>query len=1052
MREMWKRRREKVSLLLAVAFSVLVAMMQPGSAQAVAGAVDVIVVDGRTNEPIGYASVRLYGSVVRIALAGPDGRVHLESVPSGTYTITAMKTGFNAGRVGPMVVRDGTEVIVTLGKPLKLIGQAAATVPSPAPTSLSDTDPRWQLANNAEDLLSSVPGIDAVRLSNGGINVQQFGVAQQTGVRVDDLHLGPPGTAVDLRTVPLGLFDTASARNDSSQGDLGGIVQLGLPEPTIASAIGIKERISALSTEVAASVRGTSGNVGYAIAAATDESRNPLDGKYFVDQTGAAYGHLAGTAVRGVAVKARVPFGLSNVISATALLTDAISDDVCQITANTPCGYGGGAQTRQGTLALGVRDAASIGAFGVSASVEISSLRYAARQPAAAFLGVLQPLFADTRVRTNSADFALQAPSFRHHSVSLSGSLVTIVPSARWNASQLGLDITSHRYVALRVSDNYTASSRDSIAAAASLITTDIGRAVSPSLTVTRRFSRNSRLSVRYSANALGFPQTLPTGFSAPSAVGYDCGADVAIAQGPGSTPVAQPRLTDGSVLYDVRGRQFDLSIAAFHRVEYGMPVTVTLDAAGLADPSYLALLNAAWSSAYVCGSGTPRVLLQEQIVQNRSTYDGSTTTVRAKVGSRGLVVGTLNLMHAYSRNAYQPNNSSVPGASQQLPGVPIVSGTLTGGYAIGHNASALASLRFIGRNDPTGRGGTTIASLGGSFNVPHGVLSLTATNISNAGTSSFVTFGPPRQLVNGGAAFGALRFPLAPRTITLAYRTSIGAVNGRQADRGESLVGQSDSSGFELRPFPSTPPSDALALTPNNPECGPERAAVARRVFDAVRRYVQAASHNVSTGPDDTSFAYRSEPRATVLIAASHSTVTASLMACGVIHGGTLSDMKALQLYVPSAVEQKRYQLVYSARAGLYVVAETTTAEQRINLRRVQQPPKADPFAVDATCPADRLPAAKGLLAEIRSSFATDPPSMGKSFRIVRHSDTARAWYEVRLGDPALFGVIISCADVAAAARDELHAQGVGGADPPAINYSEALGLYVVQSSEPKM
>lgn len=1018
-------------------------MVRTGSAQA-SGGVDIVVVDA-AGKPVNYAIVRILGNSVRVGVTGPDGRARFTDVPPGSYIIVVTKASFNSARVGPLALEDGTQVVVTVGKPMQQIGQVATTTPSPPPTTITDTDPRRALADTPGQLLSYVPGIDLVPLSTGGVAAEQFGVPSQTGLRVENLHLGPPGTTVDLRGIPLGLFDGANSTNDTSGGDLGGTVRLGLPSPTISSLVSVNERVAALSDEVAASARGTAGSIGYALAAATDIARGDLDGAMFLDQSGSDYSHTAGTDSRGVALKLRIPFGLSNVLSTTSLLTDALSDDVCLVSANTPCSYGPGAQTRQGTSAFGAQDAAALGDFGLSTAFETSTLQYDLRRPAAAFLGVAQPEYANTSVRTQSANVALQAPSAGRHTLSLVYSLVTTSPSTTSNDPQLGLGVGNHRFGTLRLDDQYELAARDNLNASISSVQTDLARAAAASFTARRQFSRGSYLSLEYKANELGFPETLPAGFAAPPDVEYDCASRTAVVPAQGSTITAQPRLTEASATFVSRGPQIDFSASLFHRSLYDSPVSFAFNATGFADPAYLDLLTAAWASPLVCGFGVPQIVLQEQIIDRHVIYDGGTGTIRKHFGNRGQIIGNFSFMHAYSASPISAtvyNPAILSGA--QLPGVPIISGALIGEYDIRRHSSLFASLRFIGRNDATGRGGTTVASVGWSVDVARGSVSMSETNVFGGGGASFATFGAPLQAVANGPLFGTLRYPLAPRTLSLAYRTTIGPPASRASSQ-DSLAAEADSSGFQLQPFPSDPPVDALGLANDNPECGPERAAVAHRIFEAIALFSQTASKGDAPGPDGTSFAFRSTPRNTVLVSSSRRAVTAALFACGFIHGGDANDVASLQLYNPTPAEQRAYELLFTTRVGLYIVGQVATVERQVTLRSLTQPPIAGPFGVVASCPSDRLSAAKSLLAEMRASLATDPPSKTETFDVIRHSDTVRVWDELRLRDPTLFTVIATCADLADGSRSELEQLGIGGANPPALNYSGSIGLYLV-------
>jgi hypothetical protein len=1032
------------SLVLFIALLCGVVATGTASAQGT-GIVEVVVVDAMSAGPVPFVSVTLYGANARVGLTAANGRVQFDGLVAGTYTISASRTGYNPARIGPIALADGAVVTISLAKPLQRIGSSVSTVPPPPPTTVTDSDPHTSLAGNTQALLGALSGIDLVPFANGSVSAQQFGNAAQTGIRIDDLRVGLPGSPLDLRALPLGLFDTATAESAASKGDLAGSVRLGLPEPTLRTLLGVKVLVSAPSTGIAVSARGTSGNLGYAFTEAMSAARDQLQGQRFLDQTGTSYEHAAGTNARGFAAKARVPLSLSNVLSATALVTDAVSDDSCFILANVPCGFGRGAQTHQGVAVFGIRDVATVGSVGVAAGFESSLWRFAVERPQLSFLGVPQRVSGATGVRADSTEITLQAPNIGHHSTALAayGVNVTVPPSL--NGSDLPA-LGSHRYGTLTLSDRIRLSQRDVVTLDGSLYGTDLLGSAGGSVTFSRTFSRGSRLSARYAANVLGFPETLSEGFGAPSDAQYDCASGTVLARGPAKAAVALPRLTELSASYELGRRSFDAAVEAYHRVEFDTPVTAAVPAAGTADDVYLALLQNAWRSPLICGSGSPSVLLSVPVIADAVVNEGVRTTVRWRAGRRVQLIGTAATTHAYVRSlgAFADSRAFVL-RGRQLPGVPLSSASLTAAYSLSPHATAVGAVKLVGGNDPSGRGGAAVVSVGGVLESRRGTIVVAESNVFGTGAVPFAAFREPSHIWAGGVPLRTLQYPLPPRTLSVSYRTSIGSAAPRISEP-DTLLGQTESSAFELIPFSDAAPANPFSLASDNPECGPERAAVARRIFDAAARYAAGSAHGNVPGPDGSVFAFRERPHETVLIGSPKRTVVAALFACGKVHGGGSADVDRLQLYSPTAAEQNTYDLLYTPRAGLYVAAHVSAGEQRISLRRLDDRPRGGAFGVTGSCPPERVAAARALLGELRDAFSTEPPSTAPSFRIVKHSGSASTWYEIRANDLAVVGTIVSCADIAGAAAYELVRRGAGGAEAPALNYAEAFGLYVVQ------
>lgn len=1029
--------------LAAVCGPLLIGAACPVAAQP--AQVEIRVVEASTKAAVPFASVTLFGEAARVGVTGPDGRVTFADVVPSSYTILVQRTGYESSRIGPIELAAGTIVTVSLARPLQRIGGTAVTVmASPPPATITDADPRSRLATQTAAMLAALPGIAIARSANGSIAAQQFGFASQTGVRVDDLRVGPPGAALDLRSLPLGLFESASAQTTAAGGDLAGTVRLGLPEPTLNSSTRVNVDTGDPTTDISGSARGTAGSVGYALAGASQSTRDALQAQHFMDQTGLSYEHASQTSVTGVAAKIRVPLALSNVASATALVTNAVSDDTCFIIAATPCGYGPRARTNQGTSSLAVRDVATIGALGVSAAFEHSVWHYDVERPLLAFLGVPQPVEARIGVRMNVASLSVQGPS-RRHTLSFAASEIGVaVPAA--SLDEAAPTAGAHHFGEATLADRVRMSPRDVATGEFSLYETELGRAVATALTLSHTLSGSNRLTARFAANALGFPQTLFNGFSAPSEAQYDCADRVVVGQGPATgEAVAQPRLTELSATYEARGRTIDASLQTYYRVERDAAVTAVVPGRDFASSPYVALLPAAWRSPLVCGDGEPAIVLRVPVIVPSVSVTGARAAVRVRTGRNGMLIATLSAEHGYVSDLSKATRAARPGAVLTPLAIPLFDGTVTAVYAFAPHATGLAAMHVLGRNDPSGRGGDVLLSAGALFETAHGTISVAETNLFGVAAAPFAGFGGPPVVAVDGAQVRALQYPLAPRALTVSYRTKIGRSSSPDAKRADTLLGQTQSSSFQLLPFPDAPPADPFAIATDNPECGPERAAIARRIFGAIASFAGGPRQPKAVTADGATLTFRAQPRPTVLIGSSRAALSAALIACGRVHGGEPADVARLGLYVPTMAEQKIYDLLYTPRVGLYVTGQVNTSSNQVTLRRLDDRPSGGAFSISANCPAERRAAAASLLQELRSAFATEPASSAPSFRLVPHTGTSASWYEIYAGESAIAETLLQCASVAGASADELARRGSGGAPPPAINYSDAWGLYVV-------
>jgi hypothetical protein len=1011
-----------------------------------AGTVEVIVTDAATKEPIPLASVVLLGPASRSVRTGPDGRAVISDVPPGTYAVVVTHSGFDPARLPSVTVADGTVITAQLAKPLQRIGTSSTiAIPAP-PATITAADPRKTFATNVASLLDALPNTALVPLANGGTAVSQLGDPAQSGVTVDGMRLGSPGTPLDLRSLPLGLFETASATSNGTE-NLSGAVDLGLPEPTLSSLIALRLGVSGTDQNAALSARGTAGNVGYAGVVAWSANDSRLQGKYYIDQTGFAYDHHSSTAATAGAVKLRVPLSLSNVISTTALFSDAPFDDTCQILSRTPCGYGPNAQSRERIATIGIRDTGTIGRVGFSVSADSSQLSYSVSRPFARFVNIATPLSVTADVRTQAIGVTVEPPHIGRHALAVGLTAIGVSATAP-DAAGTAFPSGSHRFAITTLSDTVSVTPRDSVQGAVFSTATDTGSGLGASLSAVHTVSRGQRLQVGYSAGRRGFPQSQPIGFSQPSDVRYDCGDRIAITQGPGSVEAASPRENELHASWTRNSSFSNASVTAYRRDQYGAPVPTLVDALGVADTAYVGSVASAFASPLVCGPGNaPIVLAQIPVLAGKTTYEGFIATSRITASNRLQFIGSAALTHAFVSsgpailgNAY---STVYPGA--QLPGIPRFSASVTSAYALSTATSFVGSLHYLGRNDFTGHNGLALVNVGMTFATSHGIVAAALTNAFDSGTSEYSSFSGPIVRNASGGGMRLLQYPLAPRAIVVSFRAAIGRPIQRRDAEVQALAGQTQSSSLELQPFPQATPSDPFDIATDSADCGPERAAVAKAAFMSVQTFASNGAAADGTGPFGLVMARRSAPRPTVLFGSTRPDVMAALFACGHIHGGEPAEIQRLGLYVATKTEANRYDLLYTPSVGIYITGQLVVAEERLTVRDLKTRP-ADAFATIASpsCPAERARITRPLLEQLRAAFSTAPPSGVSLWTIVSHRG-ARTWYELRLKDSAAFADVLACADVAQSSPAELSTLGLGAVSRPALNYADGVGLYSI-------
>ena len=296
------------------------------------------------------------------------------------------------------------------------------------------------------------------------------------------------------------------------------------------------------------------------------------------------------------------------------------------------------------------------------------------------------------------------------------------------------------------------------------------------------------------------------------------------------------------------------------------------------------------------------------------------------------------------------------------------------------------------------------------------------------------------------------------------------------------------------LQPLPSSPPSNPLDVNTSSPMCTSEAQTVAQKISTELKNYVaqinaaKTASGYPETMPapqlDDATVTYHAmgstyaltivpkftSSTAPPMLASQLATASPlpangsrganvvrmggrggamrAFIGCLPLHLAQPDDVASKHLFAPKSAVFTAPQVTFMPETGLYVVARAPQAGQEtFRVYALPSAPPSNPFQVRTsadTCTPDLRGIATQALTQLKQYFENGTkPSL---WTIAPHQVKAGTFYELTPGDPAEVGALIMCGRVAAAAPADLLKLGYDGFMPPELNYTKALGLYIVR------
>lgn len=1065
----------------------VLAFVQPAHAQTLAGvSVTVNVRDASSGRPL-EAAIALQGPVTLADFSDKSGSVTFEAMPPGQYRLRAVCNGYRTAELTRVTVSAAAlEIDVRLvpDSALKTIGSVTVRVRPPrGGVELSEQSPARRLADGMGEALRRIPGLDLndQRTPGAPLTLGMEGHdPAQTQVSLDGIPLSIPGIASDLDTVDPDLFATGSAAFGAVGGANGGTADFRTIDPTQSWQVLSQLNYGRFNRAFAnVSLQGTSGRIAVAAEHVARSAPLPIDGARYLDASGLDYAHDANVFSRGDLIKARYQGG-ANTVTAMVLDSNRQSDAVCLVDVNAlPCGYGPGNTVSSGFRLASLRDGFNIGPASLLVSLYRAQSAQSVDLTSQRIDGLAWPVSSNQSTILGGASLQADLPQMgaQHLSATLS--------SSDWQrtfetAGARGGDTTRSRarYASFSLADSV---------AATRTVTTQFGlqraslSSVGPFALATSSVQwRPAPGTTYYSQLSAGTgvnPYTQTNAISDPASLYFDCAARLGIGDAGGDAQSRNGVLGfRAGVQHEAAWGSFDATLYAQREQHSALSVLVNGQALapGAIPAGYYIAAQDVYDMPANCGGGSfqARNAYFETTVSDADMfYTGMQLHASVSLTPRMALESSLavNRVAAWSRDPRLENPLTLFRPGRQLPGVPIVSGTLALDVKpmTARGVEMLAGLRYSGWNNSSSLPAHAIVDAGFAKKLQHGSMMLLVNNVLNQYAGTFLTTAFAQPLVtHSGAGLAGIAVPEPPRQITLSYQFGIGRDADAQPDLSQALTGadadeQSSAPGYRFLRWPLTQPENVFRRNSGS-VCTAAYTAAADDDVNAIRAY--AAKMQSWSGrypavspvplPQLHGFTvryYSSGKTYSLALVTTRISTAQALVACQEIRFGTPDQGHAAGVFVPQSVDFTEQRIYFSPAVGFYLIPimPEKNMVQKFRTYAVPSSPPAHPFAQsgDAVCRKDLSPIAHRLLEELDRYFATpDAPSGNTADWVIqRHGAGAGLWYELQSDETATFTSLLNCAYISVPTADQLKTLGLSGAPLPAFNYSPRIGLYAV-------
>jgi hypothetical protein len=1033
--------------------------------------VRVTVVESITRKPVQHAHVRLLSDARQYdGFSGADGTIEFPSVVSANYGVRVDIDGYTFSRDADVTASGAaTQSLTVTGVRTKLsrIG-TVATRTRPAPNlaqGTRETDPSAIIAGGVGGSLETIPAIGR-SASDGSLLIHNHD-GSTTAATLNGAPIFPSGAKNQLGLLNSDIFSSAALGAGAVGGAPNGTLDTRTYDPTIDWVGIIQERAASFgSSALTLQERGTAGRVGFSAVHSQAELGKPLDGRYYADTTGLAYGHHANALSSGDTFTTRYGFDANHVALLDLGAIQTIAPLICTLDSGpVPCGYGTGNRTVQRISYAALRDTLTLD----RASLEMqlfqsrseSSQLFQNKVDAGTGAGFENTATVDRRGYMAKLGLLYAGSRIAHLSVSSyrdvtrnGGSFLSSAFPPPVAASVLAVAVD----VPVIASRNFQLSAgagRDSSSGSSSG-TFDVRTAY--------QLTNRDALTATFATGHLGTPPASFNGLGLPADLTFDCGNGTAIGDGPLVSPGTVSATSQTRVSMSHTGARVSVNVDARRDVSRNATVNAIVPAGALSGSLFAGTYLAAAAQAGAANCGRPFAVSPANLFYrvsspvDRIVVDGIDSSAALDIGR------AVRLELAYSLSRARAFGTGFPfvsgsdvAAGSQIPQRPLHRESAKLSYALSRSTTILALANYHGSNNEYRVRPLASLDLGARFTSFTGDLTVGVQNVTNVDAGPFARFDP----------FPALATPIAPRTYSVRYRLALGKQGIDKAARLSPAFSMQGGFSFVPQDFESVARTDWLAPDKESILCGPEQLPQAQQYADAIRAYDRRIQEALRADPQLKEFpdvAFDALELSFVRNAGSYAIRLHLLpgrarkidpfMRCARVHTGSYDDAMRLRLYAPTWQERegKGFALFYAPQAGVYFAPEgvNETRARGDRTLRTDLPARApaNPYAVDdSTCPATYRPAVQDTLLSLRNYitavYAGGHPTAPEGFSITKHAAKSEPWLELRADDRVFGEAIVTCLNLPNVTPDELSARGLDGANFPSFDYAPSLGFY---------
>ncbi len=1077
-------------LLCLMLMLALFAGAVPAIAQSDTGEIDIVVQDAASKAPVVLARVMLDGPVITSEFTGNDGKVRFTDVPDGIYRARVFARGFNGVTSEEFEVTNGRMVTVTValaqsqnGALRTIASEVVKSTATISTSSIAANSAQRRLSDTLADALGKLSGVNVTTSSNDSDATQTVSLegqdASQTQMSLDGIPLNAPGMAGDLRMFNSDLFTGANVSFGPTLGGLAGGVNFSTLQPTLSWQSEFSLSVGSNGkNNYSFGESGSLGKLGIAVMHTYRMAPSLLDGMQFLDASGLDYTHEGDRQQFGSLLKLRYNLTDAQTLTGTYMHSSNGAQLVCtQFTGNVPCGYGPDNSHTTAFDMYSLMDNALIGDTQVQASLFGTRGQFTNDLLDRFINGQAAPTGTQSTMRSNGFSVNAMLPARDRHTISVTAygtnSTTSFTPLVA-QAQPFTFPGQSASYAAISVNDSIRSNTKlrftDSIGishasnAPSSLL---VGFGTNWQPTTSDAFALNYNIGgVAPHAGRQGI-------LTDPGQLRIDCSGNIAYGSAPGDEPGASS--SNSARLSYTHRANWGLVSAQFYRQvqnDIVLPVEVNGTAIlGEFPANYFSQAQNVFDAT--CGVppttpfGAQNTYFSTPIGNVRRVYEGTHLNGFFTLGN--LVVEPyydVQVAKAISADPRFTNPFAITISGGQLPNVPLHRAGLTLDYKAPHSALEwLADANYTGSNNSQNLPAYTTVDAGAALQLQRGTLTFAASNVFN--TYGGIFAGPENAVpytTQNGLQIPTIARPNTPRQFSVTYTARFGqGVAQTQNTRAVPGEGQGGRGRGRFRgfgePLPSAPPSDPFALSASQ-FCTGDAQKNAQTILNALKAYTQQieAAKTPAGYPDSmvpanipglavTYHGLKSTYALTVAV--TQTAQLRTLFGCTTFHVADEQTAQQRNLYVePSSGGMFfRPSVTFMPSVGLYFVRRPPQAgAESFRLYKLPAAPPKTPFelhAVSQSCTADMHGVAQQYLAQLQAHFAHG--TAAPSWTITPHTSTAGTWYSLEATDVGAVPALLNCGHVSTAAKADLTKLGWDGANPPALNYTPALGIYLV-------